>query len=176
MNTQVKINTTNKSGILFIVYTTIIFITLALLLSGCESSTDPGLNGENNENGTSPPPASNEVTMTASSFAPGTLTVQTGTTVTWINTSNEVHTVTSGSDGEHDDLFNSGNMNPDDEFEFTFEDEGTFPYFCIPHLNMGMTGTIIVSDDANGDNQGNGDDNDNNNNNDQGGNGNDSGY
>ncbi|GEM_PF-808670 len=155
------------NGSISILITSLLVI-FTLTFFGCESSTDSGTNGDTNGNGTPPPPEANEVTMGSASFNPGNLTIETGTTVTWINTSNEVHTVTSGSDGNHDGLFDSGNMNPDDEFTYTFNEEGTYPYYCIPHLNMGMTGTITVSDNGNGGNQENNSGN--------GGNNDDSGY
>jgi plastocyanin len=165
---MINAQTNTESGRIYkkamYVLVTFLIVIFTLFLLSCESSTDSGINGGNDENGTSPPPESNEVTMGAASFNPGNLTVETGTTVTWVNTSNEVHTVTSGSDGNHDGLFDSGNMNPEAEFTYTFNEEGTFPYYCIPHLNMGMTGTITVSDNGNGGNQvnnsGNGSSND----------------
>ncbi len=130
---------------------------LALLgLASCDSSTDPGHN--NNENGENGTPAANEVWMEGIQFVPANRTVQVGTTVTWINQSGEIHTVTSGSDGEHDGLFDSGNIPPDGEFEYTFDETGTFDYYCVPHLDGGMTGTITVTEDEPDNDDDNGDD------------------
>jgi len=33
-------------------------------------------------------------------------------------------------------------------FEVTFPDEGVFDYFCTPHRNIGMVGTITVEGTA----------------------------
>ena len=117
---------------------------LAIALAGCDDSvTDP--NGNDDEPG---PPAANVVEMTGNSFQPGNLEVTEGTTVTWVNESNEAHTVTSGSGGEHDGQFDSGNVAPGEQYQFTFENSGTYDYYCIPHLQAGMTGTItVISDD-----------------------------
>jgi hypothetical protein len=29
-------------------------------------------------------------------------------------------------------------------FEFTFNDAGTFPFFCVPHMSLNMKGAVIV--------------------------------
>jgi len=121
---------------------------LALAMVSCsDSSTDPGINGNgngNNGNGT-PEPGPTEVWMEGQSFSPSTLEVEIGTTVTWENKSNLIHTVTSGSDRNADGLFDSGNLSEGDTFSYTFNEVGEFDYFCIPHENM--TATINVVED-----------------------------
>ncbi len=108
---------------------------LMFLVAGCDMATDA-----NDE------PGENEVFMDGHSFSPSTLEVEAGTTVTWVNTNNEAHTVTSGShDGDADGEFDSGTMEPGDEFSYEFDKEGTYDYFCIPHVDQGMTGTIVVT-------------------------------
>ena len=122
-------------------------ITLALffIAFGCgENATDSGF-GNGNENGNNgEEPGPDEVWMVGQSFNPATLEVEIGTTITWENRSEEVHTVTSGSNRNHDNLFDSGNISPGGTYTYTFDDAGTFDYFCIPHT--GMNGTIIVTD------------------------------
>lgn len=71
-------------------------------------------------------------------YAPGTLTVAAGTTVTWVNQDVVIHTVTSDVG-----LFDSGSMRPGDRFSFTFTTPGTFTYDCIPHPYM--RGTVVVT-------------------------------
>jgi plastocyanin len=79
-------------------------------------------------------------------FIPDTLTVKTGTTVTWVNQDGYVHTVTSGaSPNDLSGLFDSGNINGGGTFSFKFNKAGTYDYFCIPHFSLGMIGKIIVS-------------------------------
>ena len=71
-------------------------------------------------------------------FSPDTLTVAAGTTVTWENTETGIaHTATSD-----DDVWTSGTLNEGDEFSFTFDEAGTFAYFCT--IPPDMTGSIIV--------------------------------
>ena len=81
--------------------------------------------------------AANQVVIENFSFAPATLTVKTGTKVTWINRDDVPHTV-----NENDKLFKSGAMDTDDQFSYTFSAPGTFSYFCALHPKM--TGQIIV--------------------------------
>lgn len=82
--------------------------------------------------------------MGSQSFTPSSIEVEVGTTVTWTNGSSVTHTVTSGTDGDHDGKFDSGNISPGSQFSYTFNEVGTYPYFCVPHLNLGMTGTVTV--------------------------------
>jgi plastocyanin len=77
------------------------------------------------------------VTMSGGMFGPASLQVEAGTTVTWRNDDDEMHTVTA-SDGS----FDSGDLDPDETFTHSFSEGGTFAYICKHH--SGMTGTIIV--------------------------------
>ncbi len=90
------------------------------------------------------PPDAVCVGMTSNSFVPANIEVEVGTTVLWINNSSEAHTVTSGSNGNQDGRFNSGNISPDGEYSYEFTEAGTYHYYCIPHVQIGMTGTVTV--------------------------------
>ncbi|MEP7054936.1 MAG: plastocyanin/azurin family copper-binding protein [Actinomycetota bacterium] len=86
-----------------------------------------------------------------SKFAPDTLTVPVGTTVTWLNKGGS-HTVVGG-DGVIDPASPIGEnplANEGDKVEKTFDKPGTYPYFCQPHVSLGMKGTIIVTAAAGG--------------------------
>lgn len=75
-------------------------------------------------------------------FAPQTVTISVGTTVTWTNRTSISHTVTSD-DGKS---FDSGMANPITAgmtFSFKFTKPGTYKYHCSLHPEM-MVGTIIV--------------------------------
>jgi plastocyanin len=83
-------------------------------------------------------PAKNvEIKIDNFSFAPGTLTVAVGTTVTWINHDDIPHTAVST-----DGVFKSKVMDTDEKFSYTFTNAGSYPYFCSIHPKM--TGTIAV--------------------------------
>jgi len=103
----------------------------------------------------SPDPAAVVEMTNTLTFTPDTVTIGQGETVRWKNTSVLVHTVTA--DPEEATLdgsamlpagaeaFNSGNMDPEDTFEHTFEAAGTYTYFCVPHEAAKMRGTVVVT-------------------------------
>lgn len=75
-------------------------------------------------------------------FNPQKVTIDTGTTVVWINQEAEVHSVTAD-----DGTFDSGDLDRDAVFSVPFGKTGTFPYYCIYHGDVGgvdMAGTVIV--------------------------------
>jgi plastocyanin len=84
-----------------------------------------------------PAAANTAVTIDNFSFAPQTLTVPVGATVTWTNRDDIPHTVVS-----NDGLFKSKTRDTDEKFSFTFTKAGTYPYFCSIHPKM--TGKIVV--------------------------------
>ncbi|MFB5607353.1 MAG: plastocyanin/azurin family copper-binding protein [Candidatus Nitrosomaritimum yanchengensis] len=77
-------------------------------------------------------------------YLPYSITIFVGDTVKWENPDSAAHTVTSGniSDG-HDGTFDSGLFMSGGTFEFTFNDKGTYDYFCMVH--PWMTGKVIVN-------------------------------
>jgi plastocyanin len=77
------------------------------------------------------------VTIDNFTFSPATLTVPVGTTVTWINQDDTVHTVTSV-----DHRFGSQGLDTGDTFSFQFSSPGTYAYYCSIHPKM--EGKIIV--------------------------------
>jgi|GEM_PF-1230178 len=84
----------------------------------------------------------NYISLQGSAYVPDQLAVNIGDTVTWVHEDNTEHTVTSD-----DNLFNSGTLEFGDEFSFTFDTPGTYPYYCLFH-GHGMSGVIVVSDNA----------------------------
>lgn len=133
-----------------------LFITLivSLTMIGCSSSASgPGGDGNGNGGGGGDgEPAPNEVEMVGQDFTPDSIEVEVGTTVTWVNESSLTHTVTSGTNGQHDGKFDSGNVSPGEEYSYKFDEVGEYPYYCIPHVNNGMTGIVtVVNNDNNND-------------------------
>ncbi len=106
-----------------------VMIVVALLSAGSEAV---------NANAQQQAPAKNvEIKIDNFSFAPGTITVTVGTTVTWINHDDIPHTAVST-----DGVFKSKVMDTDEKFSYTFTKAGTYPYFCSIHPKM--TGTIVA--------------------------------
>ena len=75
------------------------------------------------------------------SFSPNLVTVTKDTEVTWTNSDTLSHTVTSP-------WFDSGNLGPGGTFSYTFEETGTYDYYCSYYRTSGMEGTIIVKEAA----------------------------
>ena len=86
-------------------------------------------------------------------YNPPVISITVGDSVTWYNDDREGHTVTSGegsgrfgwmSDnfGTPDGYFDSDRFMPGDSLAFTFEESGTFSYFCTIH--RWMEGVVIV--------------------------------
>ncbi len=70
-------------------------------------------------------------------FTPPTLVVAPGTTVTWTNADDDVHTVV-----EKDRKFKSAALDTDDTFSQTFTTPGEYEYVCSLHPRM--VGKIVV--------------------------------
>ncbi|MFB6152954.1 MAG: plastocyanin/azurin family copper-binding protein [Halodesulfurarchaeum sp.] len=87
-------------------------------------------------------------------FDPIGLFVEPGTTVTWVNKTGS-HSATAYEKGTGPatvtripsgaDAFNSGIISKaNGTYEHTFQTEGTYDYFCIPHKSLGMVARIVV--------------------------------
>src|SRR5687767_15608248 len=89
------------------------------------------------------------VAMTNFRFDPANVTINAGDTVTW-NNQQGFHDTVSGANGTPNGLWNSNArfgrlMLPGESFSFTFNSGGTFPYFCSPHVSVGMVGSVQVA-------------------------------
>lgn len=73
-------------------------------------------------------------------FNPTTLNIKTGTKVTWTNSDNTPHTVTS----EFVKLFDSKTLSPGQSYSYTFSKAGFINYSCNIHPTM--KGIIIIKD------------------------------
>ena len=123
-------------------YSTTMATVGVLLLAGCSQSRPVAT--------TAPPTTATSITASAApvrgdqvaidgfAFAPVTLTVPVGTTVTWTNRDEEPHTV-AASDGS----FHSPGMGTGATFTHTFSTTGTFDYVCSIHPMM--RGTVVVT-------------------------------
>ncbi len=87
----------------------------------------------------------NIIGLEAPFFTPNVLNIKAGTTVTFVNTDGNAHTVTSVKAGstESDGTFDSGYLTPGKTFTFTFDKPGTYEYICQIHTHM--RGTVNVS-------------------------------
>ena len=101
------------------------------------------------------------MTIKGFAFSPNAVEVTKGTTVTWTNEDTVPHTVTTGiapptfpplpsgasptpfpSLNSGDGKVNSGRIEPRRTFSFTFNEAGTFNYFCSVHPAMKAAITV----------------------------------
>ncbi len=126
---------------------------LAVAFAGCTSSVIDAPVRADSGGGTATVDMQNIV------FAPTTLTVAVGTTVTWVNKDVVGHTVTPtdsgqwGTAGSGDDPADW--MMEGDRWSHTFSKPGTYQYYCLPHASQradgswaGMVATVIVTESA----------------------------
>lgn len=93
-------------------------------------------------------PVTHTINQDGLSFSPAVVTIEVGDTVEWIWNSGS-HTVTSGtnlSDPEVGLLFDQSLNSGSPSVTHTFTEAGSQDFFCRPHLNFGMTGTVIITD------------------------------
>ncbi len=94
------------------------------------------------------------VSIVGTSFEPATITVNQGDTVVWTVTEaiGEPHSVTSGTPADSGKVFDSGTAGANNSFklgengqtyEFTFNEPGEYPYYCVVHA-ADMTGKVVV--------------------------------
>ncbi len=81
-------------------------------------------------------------------FAPRTVKIAPGTTVRWTNVGRSRHNVLPDTGKQ----FGKKGLKAGSSYEFTFEDEGSFRYFCSIHgaPGIGQFGTIKVTNDGDG--------------------------
>lgn len=115
------------------------------LLAACGGSNDPAAVDDRPD----------AITVEGLAFEPESLTVSAGTAITWRNEDAVRHTVTSGTKGEEgapgvskgmpdrpDGMFDGKLDETGASFSFTFDEAGTYEYFCRVH--GGMTGVVVV--------------------------------
>jgi plastocyanin len=111
-------------------------VTALAILVGCggEAASGPGGNPP-------PPPPANTVEVLNNYFNPVSLTVPVGTTVTWdwptISRRHNVLPEGGGSVPNSPDIVDGPYV-----YSYTFDQAGTFDYYCLEH--GGMRGTIVV--------------------------------
>jgi plastocyanin len=75
----------------------------------------------------------------ADAFQPGTVTIDVGQSVTWVNLDDDPHTATGAG-------FDTGTMQPGNLATVTFDEPGSFPYSCQFHPEM--VGQVDVRDES----------------------------
>jgi LPXTG-motif cell wall-anchored protein len=95
--------------------------------------------------------ASGSVTIADFTFAPATITINAGDTVTWNNNGPTPHSATA-----NDGSFDTGILKKGQTGSHTFNDAGTFSYFCKPHPFMKATVVVQAAQAGGGGSSGSG--------------------
>ena len=85
------------------------------------------------------------VTISDFRFAPASVTIDVGDTVTWTNEGPTPHSATADERSFDTGIFEAGQSR-----SHTFDEAGTFPYFCTPHPNMRGTVTVRAASTGGG--------------------------
>ncbi len=109
-----------------------IVASVGFLLAACSSSLESSSTAQ----------AAPAVTVKGFMFKPSPLAVRVGQAVTWTNRDEILHTATSGAPGSPTGEFDGTMDGQGKTFSFTFDEAGTYPYFCNRH--NGMRGEISV--------------------------------
>ena len=114
------------------------FLGLALLLLGCTQPSGGTGGANNNTQGGNVQTGNVSVSLSNFAFSPATITITSGSTVTWTNLDSAPHTVTADDTSQ----FSSGTLAQGGTFVHTFDTPGTYTYHCSIHTSM--KGTVIV--------------------------------
>jgi plastocyanin len=76
-------------------------------------------------------------------FEPSTVTIKPGDTVKWVNNKLPPHNIVfegAVASKSHQQLM----FSPGESYEATFDEPGTYSYYCAPHRGAGMAGKVVV--------------------------------
>lgn len=138
-------------------WTSLVGAVAALAVASCASPADAGspagsTSARGGHHGGSASGGGDKVVTKLLSFEPEKLTVPAGTTVTWEVSDSLAHTVTTGTftldgDGLRSEEEPDGKVDkplaPGESVSFTFDEPGTYTYFCTIH--KGMNGEVEVT-------------------------------
>ncbi|NHZ71408.1 MAG: hypothetical protein GWP18_07175 [Proteobacteria bacterium] len=133
-----------------------VLIGTALVVSACSTTPDSSSGGSVDQPtggstvstevmasttapGAAPSAAGAAVSIENFAFGPDEIVISVGDTLTWTNDEAGVGHTTTSDDG----VWNSALLNPGDTFDQTFDQAGTFTYFCSIHPSM--TASITVN-------------------------------
>src|SRR3989344_4510068 len=125
----------------------VVFVILSLFLSACSTApapepvmNQPVAEKQGDTKGVSGGGEAATVMIKNFKFVPAELKIKKGTTVNWRNEDGAAHTIESSD--KNNKILNSDELGDADTYTFTFQETGTFAYFCGIHSSM--KGTIIV--------------------------------
>lgn len=122
----------------YIIYLCLVGLLGILLVYNCSKKSNSSY--APTTGGGTTPVATASVSIQSMAFAPGTIYLKVNGTVTWTNNDPVQHTVT-----DLGGSFNSGLINPNQTYQRSFPNAGTYTYHCTVHPAM-ANAMIVVGD------------------------------
>jgi plastocyanin len=118
-------------------------VVIVLAIAACSGGASPTTPAAAQSTAASAPASggasgSNAVEIKGLAFNPASISVKTGSKITWTNNDSATHTVTLD-----DNSVDSGNVNVGSTFDHAFATAGTFAYHCKIHSSM--HGTVVIT-------------------------------
>lgn len=113
-------------------------IVLTLFLAGCGADDD----STSSATATAVPAAMVTIDVRGFTYTPAAIEITAGTTITWTNADQILHTVTSGTSDNPDGLIDGQMTVAGETTSYTFDTPGTVTYFCSRHPFM--QGEVVV--------------------------------
>lgn len=107
--------------------------------SSTSATTSSSTGTSSSTSATAPATAAAKVDIANFAFAPKTITVKAGGTITWTNSDSAEHTATA----DDHKTFDTGTLNQGDTKTVTLKTPGTYTYVCSFHPFM--HGTVVVA-------------------------------
>jgi amicyanin len=119
-----------------------VLLMAAVLIAGCTQPPAGNPPPGNNSNGNPPLASGNAVTIQNFAFNPQTITISVGETVTWTNQDSAPHSVMDDPGLPDVSGLSSAVLSKGGSYSFTFDQAGTWNYYCSIHPSM--KGTVVV--------------------------------
>lgn len=115
-------------------------VALGTFVAGCSGSTPHG----EATSDAGPGPETHAVAINGFAYRPNVLQIAVGDAVRWTNSDEVLHTVTLIDQTDSVQTFDGELPEAGTEFTFTFNQAGTYQYFCTRHTFM--NGTVVVAE------------------------------
>ena len=115
----------------------VVLLVVSCMAAGCSSPQAPPATAASTTSTT----GGNTINIKNFAFDPSSLTVKSGTVVTWTNNDGASHAIVS--DTGSPVAFSSDSLSTGASYSFTFTQQGMYSYHCSIHPSM--KGTIVVT-------------------------------
>ena len=107
---------------------------MAIVFAGCGGDDSDSTTSAESASTASPAVSTAKIDVADFKYMPDAVTVEAGAEITWTNSDDAPHTATAD-----DSSFDTGDLDRGDSASVTFEEPGTFSYYCRFHPFMKAT-------------------------------------